>query len=374
MSSNQRRKGVRFPWQTDADMAGETAESEAVDVVAAVGADTPTAGSAASAAPVEMPVPEDFVHELVRAMRTVAEQQRDEAIARLRTAVAEQTAGVRTAAEARAADLRQRADVEIAMIGDWERLELERIQEEGVAKTAMRRQRLEGELATSNAEAEAAQEAADRVIASFQASIDNFFATLESAADPVAFASAAMRMPQPPVMVPLSGSAEPEARKPEPVPWPDETASVAKSESPADAARPAKAAAAPKVTPVSKAAPAPRPAPVAAEAPAEPDPMPEAAAEAAPEAAGADDAAGTSTQIVVNGLTSFGAITSFKQSLERVEGIRRVSLGLGTAGEFIFTAVHPESFDMSAAIRTFEAAAEFHVIDDRLSVTVGVAV
>src|SRR6185503_14072440 len=40
------------------------------------------------------------------------------------------------------------------------------------------------------------------------------------------------------------------------------------------------------------------------------------------------------TQVLVTGLTSFGAITSFKQALERVDGVSRVSLGLGTSGEF----------------------------------------
>ena len=36
--------------------------------------------------------------------------------------------------------------------------------------------------------------------------------------------------------------------------------------------------------------------------------------------------------MIVKGLGSFGAITSFKQSLERVEGVRGVTLSLGPTG------------------------------------------
>jgi hypothetical protein len=75
--------------------------------------------------------------------------------------------------------------------------------------------------------------------------------------------------------------------------------------------------------------------------------------------------------VVVTGLTSFGAITSFKQSLERVNGIHRVSLGLGTSGEFIFTAVHGEGFDLSAAIQSFEESAQFVTSNGQLRVAVG---
>ena len=238
------------------------------------------------------------------------------------------------------------------MIADWEQAELGRVREEAMTKTALRRQRLDEELASSNAETEAAQAAADKVIESFERSMDEFFARLTDAPDPVAFASAAMRMPQSPAMAPISEAAATTLRPAEPVPWPDESASAAKSEPETDA-EPV----------VAEPAPDAEAEPVVAETVAE-----AAAAESAPRPAVAGEA---STQVVVTGLTSFGAITSFKQSLERVDGVRRVSLGLGAAGEFIFTAAHPEGFDVSSAIRTFEDSALFQVVEDRLSVTVG---
>jgi PPE-repeat protein len=60
------------------------------------------------------------------------------------------------------------------------------------------------------------------------------------------------------------------------------------------------------------------------------------------------------TSIQVHGLGSFGAITSFKQSLEKVDGIRSVTLGLGPSGEFVYTATHAPAFDLGRAIRAIE--------------------
>ncbi|HEX6474512.1 MAG TPA: hypothetical protein VF114_05435, partial [Candidatus Limnocylindria bacterium] len=62
----------------------------------------------------------------------------------------------------------------------------------------------------------------------------------------------------------------------------------------------------------------------------------------------------TSTAVIVKGLGSFGAITSFKQALERVEGIRGVTLSLGPTGEFVYRASHAADFDMVAAVQSVE--------------------
>ncbi len=60
------------------------------------------------------------------------------------------------------------------------------------------------------------------------------------------------------------------------------------------------------------------------------------------------------TAIMVSGLGSFGAITSFKQALERVEGVHGISLSLGPTGEFVYRATHEENFDLVAAIGEIE--------------------
>ena len=60
------------------------------------------------------------------------------------------------------------------------------------------------------------------------------------------------------------------------------------------------------------------------------------------------------TAIVVHGLGSFGAITSFKQALERVDGVHGISLSLGPTGEFVYRATHEPEFDLVAAIEQIE--------------------
>ena len=60
------------------------------------------------------------------------------------------------------------------------------------------------------------------------------------------------------------------------------------------------------------------------------------------------------TAIVVHGLGSFGAITSFKQALERVDGVHGISLSLGPTGEFVYRATHEAEFDLVAAIEQIE--------------------
>ncbi len=62
----------------------------------------------------------------------------------------------------------------------------------------------------------------------------------------------------------------------------------------------------------------------------------------------------TATAIMVSGLGSFGAITSFKQALERADGIHGISLSLGPTGEFVYRATHATDFDLAAAIEQIE--------------------
>jgi len=86
--------------------------------------------------------------------------------------------------------------------------------------------------------------------------------------------------------------------------------------------------------------------------------------------AGADDGE-TSTPIMVKGLGSFGAITSFKQALERAEGINGVTLSLGPGGEFVYRASHATGFDLIGAIRAIEGqGANIDETDGSLLVTI----
>jgi len=60
------------------------------------------------------------------------------------------------------------------------------------------------------------------------------------------------------------------------------------------------------------------------------------------------------TEVIVKGLGSFGAITGFRQSLSNVEGVDGVALSLGQTGEFVFRATHAAGFDLRAAIVALE--------------------
>ena len=60
------------------------------------------------------------------------------------------------------------------------------------------------------------------------------------------------------------------------------------------------------------------------------------------------------TEVVVKGLGSFGAITGFRQALSGVEGIDAVALSLGQTGEFVFRATHAAGFDVRNAIAQLE--------------------
>ncbi|MDH4335337.1 MAG: hypothetical protein OEW24_08815, partial [Chloroflexota bacterium] len=69
-------------------------------------------------------------------------------------------------------------------------------------------------------------------------------------------------------------------------------------------------------------------------------------------------------------LGSFGAITSFKQTLQRADGISSVALGIGSTGEFIFNIDHEVGFDMLAAVRSIEPDAEIQADGSTVNVKV----
>jgi hypothetical protein len=349
-----------------------------------------------------------FLQSLVDAMRKIADQTRDDAVARLRASVAERAAAIRAETEQRAAELHQVADADLAGVASWEQGEIQRIRDEAAAKVSARNATLDAQLAANTAAGEGALTAVEARVDAFEAEMTSFFAQLNEIHDPAALGSALKRIPTAPsltdTVAPPAGDTAPSpaaAVAPEPVvaaapeAFPDSQAAAAPaSEVAAPAAAPAAASVAPapetpgqvdpdgEATSPASVAVATAPAPVAdaAEGPAaaeepvaEEEPAAEpAAATAAPAAAPVEETGEeATTQVLVTGLTSFGAITSFKQSLEHVAGIHRVSLGLGTSGEFIFTAVHRAGFDLAGAIRTFEESALFASSDGHLRVTVG---
>lgn len=372
--------------------------------------------------------PTDYLRSLVEAMRRVVETSRDRTLAEMREAVETDAGQLDHARTERETSLRERAEADISAVGTWERAEIDRIKAEAQRKVQARSRQLDQELAqlaaATNAEHEALAARAD----AYEREVAAFMEGLEEIDDPATFASAARQMPSPSsgarVRAPLPATDEPASEAmPEPVSEPMADAAVEPVVEPAAQPEPASIAseATPDVEPIpAESAPEPAPEPASApqpEAPTQPTPVafeaperspalpaalapstrpevqppapeqppaveqdapaaPVATAPTAPTAADrngdtASADAEQATAIQVRGLSSFGAITSFKQSLEKVDGIHSVTLGLGPSGEFVYTATHAAAIDLDAAIRSIEGTAEIAREGETLRVKVG---
>jgi hypothetical protein len=329
----------------------------------------PTVAAAApSVSPSSVPAanepPSPFLRSLVDAMRGVAEEARDANLAELKTLVEKRVEQIDARTQERAEDLRRRSELDIKGVGDWERGEVERIRSEAERKVEARRQQLEQQL--SDQEQQTAREiAAMRTrLADHERELAAFFARLTQIDDPAEFVSIAKLIPQAP-------SLDAEAGAPASLPPPEAVPGQAlderlaqlgidngKEPSPAAASNGTSAA-----VPSGDLTLTERLAQLEAQQPKD-----DQAARDAPLAAGAE----VSSAVVVKGLASFGAITSFKQALEKVEGIHGVTLSLGPSGEFVYRASHDAGFDLDAAIVALEsgAASVEHEPDGTLRVTI----
>jgi hypothetical protein len=424
MGVERRRAGFRLPWSADGEESDETqaatteaageaspaepapadeaaaeakpmtdAEATAVptadepaapdtSVTESTGEDTMTASST-TAGPEPAPETEgesaDFLKSLVGAMRTVAESSRETSLAELRTIIDQRIETLRTAAAERETDIRRQADTDLEAVGEWERAEIDRVRSEAETKRTDRRAQLEQQLSAHRTASDAAVESARSRLAQHESELAAFFAQLGEITDPAAFVDAAKRMPRAPELESLPAadlSATPDGTDPRlaalgvtpETTTADQTADQGAPEAPA-----ATEAAAPEATVATDAATngtTPAPDAELAERLAQLDErlsaQPATPAATAPAAAGGE----TSTAIVVKGLGSFGAITSFKQSLERVEGIRGVTLSLGPTGEFVYRASHAGDYDLVGAIQGLEGpTASIENTDGTLVVT-----
>jgi len=403
-----------------ADAVGQadaTAPGPQVDAPSAAATPEPMAEPMSEPAPA--PEAAGFLSSLVSAMRSVAEEARDGSLADFRASVERRINEVEVDATARGEDLRRQADLDAEAIASWERKEIERIRAESEAKATARREQLDQQLAGHRSTTESRVSAMRAKLADHERALTEFFRELSEIQDPTVFVTMAKRMPRPPLLGEEAADA--------PVPaWPAEASVEAPVPTRTLEARLAELgverSAASESTPraESEGSDAPsdaessepdvtaHPAATPAQATASPvaEPMPETAASAtavepdtqreqqltdrlaeldsqlaespAAEAPTGNGMAGavaaadeTSTAIVVKGLGSFGAITSFKQALERVDGIDGVTLSLGPTGEFVYRASHAADFDVIAAVRAVEGpAAQIERADGSVRVTV----
>lgn len=387
MTSNQRRPGFRLPWAADAEPAprpkaadepgeatratnGAQASAASPDQVDAgkprnadgTAAEPATAEDAADLRVEPAPIASaetrpssrepstGFMRDLVAAMRRVAEETRRSGLSALRTRAEEQVRTLEADAEHRREELRSGAEADVVAVGAWADTETQRIQQEAEQRVAARRARLDQQLAAETTRAEGETASLRERVASYERELDAYHAQLSDIADPAAFAAAAKRMPAPPR---LGGGV-------------DTGSSPADRNAPSVETLPAAAAVHPAEEEVLVAR--------LAELDAALERPVDDADRISDIPTGTEPAASTepaSTEILVKGLGSFGAITGFRQSLAAVDGIAGVSLSLGPTGEFVFRAIHPSGFDVAAAIAKLEgdAAAIERTADDGLRVT-----
>jgi hypothetical protein len=173
----------------------------------------PWAAQPTAAAPVAAPrqasgrPPSRFLADLVRAMRSTAEENRDGLVESL---LAEGKTSVEQI-HARSAEevdgLRRVADEDVAGIKDWSKAEIARIRTETEERIAERKQELELSLEGHAALIEREIEHVQARIAEYEAEMDAFFARLEAIDDPSEFASVAAEMPEPPSLEEASTAA-----------------------------------------------------------------------------------------------------------------------------------------------------------------------
>jgi len=330
---------------------------------------------------------------LIQAMREVADRERETSVSGLRGSVEEAIETLRARAAEGADALRRRSDQDVSGIEDWVRKEIERITGEGDRRTEARRQQLTQQLTDHEQRSQREIEALHARVDEYERELSTFFAGLGEINDPAAFGTAAKRMPRPPTLTnATSAPAAASATEPQANGAASDASSASTPATEASAAPDAPAAAAAPAADESKeptesgvetemveehrnrldALGIARNGADAEAGQAEPtteDPLRARLAELdsqiGEKAAAPAEPSGSApttvptgqeaaTAIVVHGLGSFGAITSFKQALERVDGVRGISLSLGPTGEFVYRATHDAGFDLVGAIETIE--------------------
>jgi hypothetical protein len=319
--------------------------------------------------------------DLSRAMQTAAESARDETVARFLADSKTAVEGIQATAQVEAADLRRRADDDVAVVREWSKTEIARIREETESRIAARKQALDGEIDAHAAVVETRVQRVGKTVEAFQAEMDEFFQRLLAEQDPTRIATMAETMPEPPDLAGLAASitaadpapvTEPQASAPEAASAGSETAEPTAESTAPDGTSTAEAEAAMAARVDFAAAEAealtftgdldleyPSEAPATSDAPAA-----DSSADATINTGLANADAGslaipasavkTTTRVVVVGLVSVASIATFKRGLTRSAGVSAVAVASGPDGEFVFSVEHGEDVRMADAVTALE--------------------
>ena len=383
MAQTETKPGFKLPWtadRPDSDPPVDDATSSPAphDPPPHQEPETPDMIDVTTPAPARRTT--KLMADLSRAMQTAAESARDETVARFITDSKTAVEEIQAAAQVEAADLRRRADDDVAVVREWSKAEIARIREETEARIAARKQALDGEIDAHAAVVETRVQRVGATVEAFQAEMDEFFERLLAEQDPTRIATMAETMPEPPdlaglaasiteadvapsdpvgSLVPEADSAAPETAEPAADPVTADTTDTSEA-SEAEAAMAARldfAAAEAEAATFTGELDIEYPAGAAPEAET-PANDPSVTTGLANADAGSlsipAPAARATSRVVVVGLVSVASIATFKRGLTRSAGVSAVAVASGPDGEFIFTVEHGEDVKMADAVTSLE--------------------
>ena len=380
MAQTETKPGFRLPWtadRPDADPSADDATSSAAptDPPPHQEPETPDMIDVTTPAPARRTT--KLMADLSRAMQTAAETARDETVARFLTDSKTAVEEIQAASQVEAADLRRRADDDVAVVREWSKAEIARIREETDTRIAARKQALDGEIEAHAAVVETRVQRVGATVEAFQAEMDEFFQRLLAEQDPTRIATMAESMPEPPDLArlaasiteadpapsasseaPVAGATEAEPETVEPAA--DQVTSEGSDAGEAEAALAARldfAAAEAEAATFSGDLDIEYPAGAApeADAPATDPSITNGLANA--DAGGLSipaSSAKVTSRVVVVGLVSVASIATFKRGLTRSAGVSAVAVASGPDGEFIFSVEHGEDVKMADTVTALE--------------------
>ena len=223
MAQTDARPGFRLPWnserstgeQADIDETTHSDEATQADNLDA-GSDWPTSASTENVdasdvavaespevseakTPAAAPAPRrttKFMEDLSKAMQAAAEEARTRTLGQFQAEAKSHIELIRSSTEG--ADLRRKADDDVAAVREWSKVEIARIREETESRITARKSQLESEIEAHAAQIERQVQIVEARVTEFEAEMAAFFERLLAEDDPTRIATMAERLPEPP--------------------------------------------------------------------------------------------------------------------------------------------------------------------------------
>jgi hypothetical protein len=142
--------------------------------------------------------PTKFMEDLSKAMQAAAEEARTQTLAQFEADAKGHIETIQGRLTTETADLRRKADDDVAAHREWSKLEIARVREETEGKISARKTQLESEIALHATQIEREVQVVQGRVSEFEAEMASFFERLLAEDDPTRIASMAERLPEPP--------------------------------------------------------------------------------------------------------------------------------------------------------------------------------